>query len=156
MDIRSEVVPDIVADVTSLDGRFPSGNADMIYWCHGLEHVSRPLVEPTLRKLYSLLRPSGILRLSLPNFRVMAELYVMNGVPLDAIFGPIMGRQDYPENTHYAIYDSESLFALLTQAGFVNVHSYDPRLVWPSGFDDYSLAMMGGRFISINTEATKP
>ena len=24
----------------------------MIYWCHGLEHVPRPLVIPTLKKLY--------------------------------------------------------------------------------------------------------
>ncbi len=179
IDIRSEVSPDVVADITNLDGQFDTtelerlywkwhaiprvGNTfeanpriELIYWCHGLEHVPRPLVVPTLRKLYDLLAPGGILRLSLPDFRVMAELYVLGDLPLSKVIGPIMGRQDYPENTHYSIYDSESLYALLTEVGFVNVHSYDPRAVWPAGFDDYSLAVMEGRFISLNAEAQRP
>lgn len=156
IDIRSEVKPDFIADITNLDGQFLPEGADMIYWCHGLEHIPRPLVEPTLKKLYSLLRPSGVLRLSLPDFEIMTKLYLLGDVPLREIIGPIMGRQDYPENTHFGIYDSETLYALLTQVGFVNVHSYDPRIVWPQGFDDYSLAMMGGRFISINAEAARP
>lgn len=183
VDIRPEVNPDVIADVTNLDGQFGTealerlywawhatprvGNTieadkvsslriELIYWCHGLEHVPRPLVLPTLRKLRDILNPGGILRLSLPDFRVMAELYVMNGVKLSTVFGPIMGRQDYPENTHYGLYDSETLYALLTEAGFVNVHSYDPRVVWPADFDDYSLAVMEGRFISLNAEAMRP
>ena len=156
IDIRPEVKPDFIADITNLDGQFLPEGADLIYWCHGLEHVPRPLVVTTLRKLYSLLRPRGILRLSLPDFKVMAELYLLGDLPLSKIIGPIMGRQDYPENTHYGIYDSETLYALLTEAGFVNVHSYDPRAVWPPGFDDYSLAVMEGRFISLNAEAMRP
>lgn len=154
VDIRPEVKPDILADITRLDGQFDT--VDMIYWCHGLEHVPRLLVMPTLTKLYSLLNRGGILRLSLPDFKTLAELYVLRGFRLDKVYGPIMGRQDYPENTHFGIYDSESLYKLLVGAGFVNVHSYDPREVWPAGFDDYSLAMMEGRYISLNAEAMRP
>lgn len=178
IDIRPEVEPDMIADITNLDGQFDtdelervywkwraiprSGNfintktIDMIYWCHGLEHVPRPLVVPTLTKLHGMLSHGGILRLSLPNFHVLAELYVLRGMKLDKVFGPIMGRQDYPENTHYGLYDSESLYKLLVGVGFVNVHSYDPREVWPKEFDDYSLAMMDGRYISLNAEAMRP
>lgn len=154
VDIRPETHPDVIADITNLDGQFDT--VDMIYWCHGLEHVPRPLVVPTLAKLYGMLNHGGILRLSLPNFHVLAELYVLRGMKLDKVFGPIMGRQDYPENTHYGLYDSESLYKLLVGVGFVNVHSYDPREVWPPEFDDYSLAVMDGQYISLNAEAVKP
>ena len=156
VDIRREVNPDIVADIANLDGQFPSESAEIIYWCHGLEHVPRPLVIPTLQKLYALLQPGGVLRLSLPDFRQLVELYVLRGFKLDAVLGPIMGRQDYPENTHYCIYDVESLFCLLRQVGFTGMRIYDPRSVWPPEFDDYSLAIMDGQYISLNVEAVKP
>lgn len=178
IDIRPEVNPDVIADITNLDGQFDSAaleriwhnwhavhragdtlqpkEINLIYWCHGLEHVPRPLVVPTLTKLYNILCSGGVLRLSLPNFRVLAQLYVNGDLPLDKVYGPIMGRQDYPENTHYGLYDSESLFEILSSIGFVNVHSYDPFAVWPAGFDDYSMAVMEGQYISLNAEASKP
>ena len=151
IDSRPEVHPDIVADVTDL-AHLPDGCAGIVYACHVLEHVARPEVPMVLEEWRRVLRPGGILRLSVPDFAVLARLYVEQGVSLWRLIGPLMGRQDRAWNTHRSAYDYEYLAWEMTLAGYIHVWRWEPDEVLPDGYDDYSRATINGVAISLNVE----
>lgn len=155
VDARSEVNPDLVADVINLS-QFANNSVDLIYFCHGLEHLSPYQVPLALNEWKRVLRSGGILRLSLPDFAALARLYVMQQIPLVYLVSAIHGGQDYPENTHYWSWDFASLTQVLTQAGFIQVQPYDAHAVNPANYADYSTFQIAGQLISLNIEATKP
>lgn len=134
---------------------FADESVELLYWCHGLEHIQRPRVQQVLSELKRVLTLGGVLRLSLPDIRILASLYTSGRVPLEKIVGPIHGRQDYPDNIHYCSYDWQSLTQSLVTAGFGNISRYDPYQVNPDGYDDYSYARIEDQLISLNVEATK-
>jgi FkbM family methyltransferase len=154
VDVRPDVKPDVIADVMSLS-IFENDSADLIYFCHGLEHISPYQVGAALAEWRRVLKPGGILRLALPDFEALAKLYVLRKVPLGAIVGAVHGGQDYPENTHYWSWDFATLAQTLQKAGFGNVRRYDAEAVNPPGYDDCSKIHIAGQLISLNVEATK-
>ena len=153
IDILPAVGPDIVGDVTNL-AELCDCSAEIIYACHVFEHIPKPQVLNTLREWRRVLRPGGILRMSVPDFMVLAELYLYDAISMWRIVGPLAGRQDYPANTHYMIYDYEYLAWTLGEAGFYDIRRWYPAVVLPDDFDDYSKARIQGRPISLNLEAT--
>jgi len=153
IDILPTVEPDIVGDITRLE-TFEDDSASLIYASHVFEHIPRPFVLDTLREWRRVLKPGGILRVSVPDFMVLAELYLYDGISMWRVIGPLAGRQDYPANTHYMIYDYEYLAWTLGQAGFYDIQRWYPMSDLPVGFDDYSKAKINGRLISLNLEAT--
>jgi predicted SAM-dependent methyltransferase len=152
VDSREDVGADVVADVRDL-GLWASGEVDAIYACHVLEHIPRPDLLPALREWRRVLKPGGLLRISVPDFRAAVVLY-NKGVSFWRLAGLLYGRQNYPENTHYIGFDYEYLAWLLSEAGFYNVRLWSPSTTLPAGYDDYSLAKIDGQFISLNLEAT--
>lgn len=155
LDARSEVNPDIVTDVLNLN-MFPDNSVDMIYFCHGLEHISPYQVPVALAEWKRVLRIGGILRLSMPDFAVLARMYVLEQIPLDSIVSVIHGKQEYRENTHYWSWDFSSLSRVLVDAGFAKIRTYDPVVVNPPGYKDSSVFQVAERLISLNIEALKP
>ncbi len=153
VDSRSEVKPDVVADVTDLH-HFSDDYADLIYACHVLEHVSKPDVGRTLTEWHRVLKPGGVLRLSVPDFDVMARLYLEEGVHLIRLLGLLYGGQDYQGNAHHSTYNYETLAHRLAIVGFHSVRRWRPKKVLPKGYDDYSLAKINGKSVSLNIEAT--
>jgi predicted SAM-dependent methyltransferase len=153
VDSRAEVHPDVVADIQHLD-KFPDGSADIIYCAHVLEHIPRPHILDVLEEWRRVLKPGGTLRLSVPDFFVLADLYLNEGVSMWRITGPLHGRQDYEANTHYITFDYEYLAWLLGTAGYHDIRRWQPAQVHPAGYDDISLARIDGRYISLNLEAT--
>jgi len=153
VDVRDEVAPDIVASVRNLD---PVGenSIDLIYACHVLEHVPRPELAETLAEWYRVLKPGGVLRISVPDFRTLAQLYIYNQVPMWLLIGALHGRQDHNWNKHFVTFDHHYLAWMLTEAGFIDVRHWNPAEVHPAGWDDYSLATIDGELISLNLEAT--
>lgn len=153
VDARASVHPDVQADI----GHLPveDGAARLIYACHLLEHIRRPDVGIVLAEWRRVLRPGGILRVAVPNFDALAFLYA-EGVPLWRLIGPMMGRQDYPENTHYIAFDYDYLAWHLTEAAFHTVRRWSlPHPDFPDGWDDYSQATIDGLPISLNVEAIR-
>lgn len=152
IDSRPEVEPDHVSDITNLT-EIDDNTADLIYACHVLEHVPRSAVLPTLREWRRVLKPGGVLRVAVPDFAAVASLYHC-GVSMWRLVGLLCGRQDYPENTHYMAYDYEYLAWTLGEAGFYDIRTWQPDIVLPLDYDDYSRAKIEGQCVSLNVEAT--
>lgn len=153
VDIEPGVGADETLDITNLEP-FDDNSVDLIYACHVLEHIRRPVVLDTLREWRRVLRPGGTLRLSVPDFQILASLYIDDGVSLWRLIGPLCGRQNGEWNTHYSVYDKDYLSWLLTEAGFYHVRRWFPTSDHPEGWDDYSLATIDSCYISLNLEAT--
>jgi predicted SAM-dependent methyltransferase len=138
----------------------PDNAAVLVYMCHVLEHVPRHKVVQVLLEMRRVLRPGGVLRISVPDFDLILNIYRETGRSIDAIVSPLMGAQDYRENFHLAVFNAESLTALLERAGFIRVSQWTPQTCKHHDFEDWASRLYdveGRAFpISINLEATSP
>lgn len=159
IDVRKFPHVDHVASVDKLD-MFEDNSVDLIYACHLLEHFKRNQIEDILKEWYRVLKPGGILRLATPDFEKLVEVYLKHK-DLKLILGPLVGRQDYPENTHYIIFDFATLSEILKKVGFKKIYRYDWRKTIHKDYDDFSQAYIphmdkkNGILISLNIEAKK-
>ena len=159
LDTRKFSHVDYVTSVDKLD-MFRNDSVDLIYACHLLEHFKRNDTEKVLKEWYRVLKPGGILRIAVPDFEKLVEVY-LKYKDLKLILGPLIGRQDYPENIHYRIFDFATLSEILKNVGFKEVYRYDWRKTIHKDYDDYSQAYIPhmdkehGILISLNIEAKK-
>src|ERR1700729_1771598 len=79
VDIQPARHIDVVADVRNLDFA-ESGSVDLVYACHLLEHFGRMEYRAVLSEWLRVLKPGGILRLSVPDFAACAALYYEQGL----------------------------------------------------------------------------
>ncbi len=159
IDVRQLPHVDYVASAENLD-MFDDNSVDLIYSCHMLEHSPRNEVENVLKEWYRVLKPGGIVRIAVPDFEKIAEIYLKTK-DLNSLLGLLVGRQDYLENTHYLVFDFKYLSDILTNIGFKNVHRYDWRQTVHKDYDDFSQAYLPhmdkehGTLMSLNVEAEK-
>ena len=159
IDVRKLPHVDYVVPADKLD-MFDGNSVDLIYACHALEHFGRNHIEDVLKEWYRVLKPSGILRVAIPDFEKLVEVYLKTK-DLKLILGPLVGRQDYPENTHYIVFDYTYLSEVLNKVGFKNIHRYNWRQTIHEDYDDYSQAYIPhmdkehGILISLNVECEK-
>ena len=151
---------DHVATIDNL-GFLGDGSVDLIYNCHVLEHFRRRDVKRVLVEWLRVLKPGGTLRLSVPDFARLCDVYQRTG-DLELVIGPIFGRQDYLYNIHYNMFDEASLTRQLLEAGYTAAHRYDWRATDHAHIDDFAQAYIPhmdrehGTLISLNMEARKP
>lgn len=150
---------DHVATIDNLSF-IPDNSVEVIYNCHVLEHFKRKEVERVLHEWFRILKPEGVLRISVPDFAKLSEVYQRYG-KLDMVIGALFGRGDYLYNIHYNVFDFDSLSEVLKKVGFNNVQRYDWRKTEHADMDDYSQAYIphmdkdNGTLISLNVECTK-
>ena len=150
---------DYVGDASDLSF-LSNGSLDEIYACHILEHFKREKVQFVLNEWFKKLRVGGILRLAVPNFEAIANVYAHNG-NLDEVMGLLYGGQDNEYNFHYQTYDFTRLKRLLNGAGFYKIEKYNWKEFLPNGFDDFSRAYLphmdfeNGELMSLNIIAEK-
>jgi predicted SAM-dependent methyltransferase len=105
------------------------------------------------------LKPSGVLRLSVPDFDLLLRIYHAQGDAVESIVPMLLGAQDYPANQHLGIFNQRFLRLRLEKAGFREVRAWDPSRAEHHEFDDWAgrLIELGGeRFpVSLNLEAVK-
>lgn len=151
---------DHVSSIDNLSFLQPE-SVEAIYNCHVLEHFKRREVPRVLAEWFRVLAPGGLLRIAVPDFTAICDVYQRTG-DIDLVIGPIFGRQDYLYNVHYNIFDYESLRRQLTDTGFADVRRYDWRDTEHANVDDFSQAYIPhmdkkrGTLISLNIEARKP
>lgn len=137
----------------------PDGAVDLIYMSHVLEHVSHLDVVSTMREFLRILRPNGVLRVSVPDFDHILTIYQATGNNIAAIEQPLMGGQDYPFNYHYAVFNDAYLRAAMLESGFREARGWDPENCEHHDFEDWAsrtIPFDGRDFkISLNLEAVK-
>jgi predicted SAM-dependent methyltransferase len=141
-----------------------SDGAEIIYASHMLEYFDRIEARRVLEEWRRVLRPGGLLRLAVPDFEALAEVYFQDK-KLDTILGPLYGRMEIAAADsviyHKTAYDFESLRRLLEEAGFRDVRRYDWRETIHRGVDDHSQAYIPhmdkdhGKLVSLNVECVK-
>lgn len=145
---------------------FEDDSLDGIYASHVLEYFDRVEVADVLREWRRTLRPGGFLRLAVPDFEALCEVYRETG-RLDLVLGPLYGRWSPTPGVvihHRTAYDFDSLACILLENGFNTPRRWDWRAVFNgvhAGYDDYSQAYYphmdkdNGRLTSLNVEAEK-
>jgi len=159
INIDAQPLPHVhyVSDVFPLR-MFPSDCADLIYASHILEHFPWVKTREVLKEWRRVLKPGGVLRLGVPDFEVLLDIYKDTN-DLGEIRGPLMGGQSDQYNFHYAVFDERSLTQLLNNAGFDEIRSWDPTKAYGHSFQDTTSNIwdINGKSyaISLNLEAIK-
>ncbi|GAA4310815.1 class I SAM-dependent methyltransferase [Klenkia terrae] len=130
------VQPDVIWDLRR-PLPLPDGSVDAVFLEHVLEHLPAPVGLAAVDQAFRLLRPGGVLRISVPDFGRYAREYaarktaptapgvidaVRPGRPTDLL---ALAEVVY-DHGHVSIWDDETLVVLLEAAGFTDVA--------PSGF----------------------
>lgn len=148
-------------DITLLP--FEDNTVDLIYASHVVEYFDREEVLSILKEWNRVLKHGAVLRIAVPNFRVISELYLNENMPIEKFLGPMYGKMKMDNQTiyHRTIYDFNSLKNTLESCGFTNTSEYDWRKTEHSMFDDHSQAYIphmdkeNGTLISLNIETIK-
>jgi len=148
---------------------FSDNSVDLIYTSHSFEYFDRAEGERVLKEWHRILKPGGVLRIAVPDFEAIVQVYLKYKKDLDhqGILGPLYGKMPVKEKSkdiiiyHKTAYDFKSLKKVLQSAGFKNIHRYDWKKTIHKDYDDHSQAYVPhmdskkGILISLNVEATK-
>ena len=155
---------DYCFDIKSLK-MFENNSVDIIYSCGAIVYFDRQELKEVLLDWYRILKPGGKLRISVPDFKKIIEVYNTSGMDIKTkgLLGPLFGRWPIKQNILYqkTVFDFDSLKVFLKKCGFNNISKYDWRDILPPDYDDYSKAyiphmdMENGILISLNVEAYK-
>jgi ubiquinone/menaquinone biosynthesis C-methylase UbiE len=141
--------------------------AELIYCSHGLSYLDDDEAEAALREWRRVLAPGGVLRLAVPDFAALTELYRRTG-QIAHVLGPLYGRIELQTAQgpltlfHRTGYDAPRLTQRLLDCGFADVRPWDWRTTCHAQFDDHSQAFFphmdkaSGLHLSLNLEARKP
>ena len=149
----------IVTDDIACLGDFDTGSVDLVYMCHILEHVKRNDLKNVLSEMKRILKCGGVLRLSVPDFDCLIEVYNASGKDINVISRQLMGGQDHEYNIHYSVFNRQRLSKLLKEVGFQGVMTWDPDNCQYHDFRDRASRKIKVNdkeyMISLNLEAIK-
>jgi len=148
----------VTDDITSLPD-FSDSTVDLVYMCHILEHIKRKDLKGVLSEMKRVLKDGGVLRLSVPDFDKLIDVYNDSGKDINTISRQLMGGQDNEYNIHYSVFNYRCLSELLKDVGFQKVVSWDPENCKYHDFKDRASRKMKANdkehMISLNLEASK-
>jgi predicted SAM-dependent methyltransferase len=139
---------------------FRDDTVDLLYASHCLEHISYHKTHEVLAEWYRVLKPGGVLRVSVPDLDRLIEIYEADGRNVSSIIGQLYGGHDSPYNVHMAIFNRTGLEQLMTSVGFENCRLWSPHGDHLSDLTDFaSFTKRLGEVdypVSLNIEAAKP
>ena len=97
VDIREDCDADYICDIRQLP--FRTGEFDIVFSSHVLEHFGRWEWEDVLKEWVRVLSPKGELRLILPDVEWAMQEY-LKGNTSDDVYNVFYGAQDYPYDYH--------------------------------------------------------
>jgi hypothetical protein len=130
------------------------GGVDEIRASHILEHFPHRETLSVLRDWVSWLKPGGVLKLAVPNFREIAQAYLaQEELPIE---GYLMGGQTDANDFHKAVFDEPALQKLMEQVGLVNIQPWESEIQDCASLP-ISLNLMGTKAVpSALPETPKP
>jgi predicted SAM-dependent methyltransferase len=163
-----------LADMPHIDVQSPiddlqwinDSTVDMIYISHGLCYLPPNQVHNAFDQWWRVLKPNGILRLSVPNLTAAWEVYQLTK-DITTLYGALYGHMEITTATgkqivqQHAQYDQSTLSKILTQHRFHHIESWDWRTTEHAQVDDYSQAYWPhmqkdtGILMSLNIQAKK-
>lgn len=120
IDVRSLKNVDIVADITSLPF-IPDCSVDEIYTCHTFEHISHQKSIDVLKEWFRILKSQGKIIISVPDFERVIQIYKKTGNNIWNIKSILMGEQDYPEDSHYSVFNFNFFEQILKYVGYKKI-----------------------------------
>lgn len=167
VDANQLVNPDVIDDCIELK-TFKEKTIDVIYACHILEHFIRERAKLALTRWYQLLKPNGVLRISVPDLKAIFEYYQTTN-DIAGLQNLLYGDQKDQFNYHYVGYDEVLLKEILFSIGFKDIKRYDWQDTEHFYIDDYSQCYLPkisyssrrkgskveGKLVSLNLEAIK-
>jgi hypothetical protein len=119
-DMRELPGVDVLATADSMP--FGEGELEELFSSHMVEHFPQEQLERKLLPYWiSLLAPGGELRMVVPDAGAMAEGFAAGEIPWDDLRRVLYGDQEYEGDFHFNMYSTETLAALLSGAGLVDV-----------------------------------
>lgn len=138
---------------------FADESVALIYGSHCLEHFPREDVPRVLTEWRRVLRAGGTLRLSVPDFDRIIEIYEQHGRDIGLVTRYLLGGQQDRYDFHHVAFTRGSLQALLEQAGFRAVREWTPGSDPLTTFPDWSARRveLNGKshILSLNLEAQR-
>ena len=138
---------------------FKDHSVNLVYACHCLEHFPHTKIASVLNEWHRVLKNNGILRISVPDFDLLLDIYRDNNNDIKTIIEALMGGQDYKYNFHQTVFNYASLTEILKESGFKEVRRWQPGLSELTTFDDWSAKsiLIKGKYypVSLNLEAIK-
>lgn len=149
-----------VSDLSIFDNK----SCDLIYASHVIEYFDDEEVIDVLEEWKRVLKTNGILRLAVPNFQAIKEVYDKTN-NLDDVLGPLYGKWNVGNNNvniyHKTVYDYSKIYKVLERVSFNNIKLWKWEEVFTDDYDDHSKAYfphmdnVNGIHISLNIECTK-
>lgn len=138
-----------------LTRRFPwkEGAVDIVYSSHTLEHLTREQGRRFLRECHRVLRKGGIIRIVVPDLRVIVHQYLGEKIQADEFVGQLGVLYGSGGNRlrdrlshlihfpHQCMYDAAALINILRDIGF----TAEPRRPFESGIEDICLLELKDR-----------
>ena len=164
VDIADYEHIDIKSSVDKLN-TIDDDTVDEIYASHVLEYFDRNEVESVLNEWKRVLKKDGVLRIAVPNFETLIEVYQETD-EIEKILGPLYGKWNLTDGSfiyHKTVYDKKSLTELLERIGFFDIKLWDWREVFKNNpdYDDHSQAYFphmdkeNGIHVSLNIQCKK-
>jgi predicted SAM-dependent methyltransferase len=139
--------------------QFLNDTVDLIYASHCLEHFSYTQTKSVLNEWYRVLKKGAVLRLSVPDFDKLVEIYKVHDRDPDVILPQLMGGQNNKYNFHLTALNKLNLSRFLMAVGFQEVREWQPGVGELTTFNDFSVYKkeIAGKLyeISLNIEAIK-
>ncbi|WP_416695865.1 class I SAM-dependent methyltransferase [Candidatus Pseudothioglobus sp. Uisw_050_01] len=145
---------------------FTDESVSLIYSSHNFEYFNPAEALEVLKEWSRVLKPNGLLRIALPDFDSLIEVYHKSG-KIESILGPLYGQMDIQTQTekitlfHKTVYNFNSMSKLLGDNGFKDVKKYNWQETLHKDYDDHSQSYFphmdkeNGILVSLNVEATK-
>ncbi len=138
---------------------FANNSVDLVYASHVMEHIPRDKFKTTLTEWRRVLKPGGTLRLAVPDFDALVEIYKSDNKNVDRVTNQVLGGQGSVYNIHYSLWNFKKAELILKNLGFKNTRRWSPDKVNHHNFKDRASRTItaGGRQIpfSLNIEAEK-
>lgn len=121
---------------------YENESVDEIRASHILEHFSHTNTLHVLKEWARVLKIGGVMKIAVPDFDKIVDAYkIGDDLPIE---GYLMGGHEDDNDRHYAIFNRQKLFDMMTSVGFENIHE------WKSEVNDCASLS-----ISLNLQGTK-